>query len=206
MYASVLGSQILRTLVSVLGFFSTRRVVDFPRIIRGNMNRMSFSPIASIAFWSTRASSLFTMMWASSFAISLSEMWTQSQVKPVISPSLSEQANARLMAINSFPSEQLSSACRITSTVQISRIFFSFLGSSTSSKGFLGTISQRTAWRKAQCITLQIFSIVHGGSVSVRAFRLGVLTGGVFWSLSTKLSTTRRLISWTLYSPRIGLM
>lgn len=49
-YASVFGSQILRMLVSVLGFFNTNRVVDFPLIIRGNMNRISFSPIALIAF------------------------------------------------------------------------------------------------------------------------------------------------------------
>ena len=63
-------------------------------------------------------------------------------------------------------------------------------------KGFLGIISQRTACRKAQCMTLQIFSIVQGGKVSVRALRNCVLTGAVFWSSRIKRSTTRRLMSW----------
>ena len=71
--------------------------------------------------------------------------YTHLQVSPVISPIRREQAKARLIAIYSFPSEQLSRACRIMSGVQMARTVFSLLGRIASSKGFLPIISQRTA-------------------------------------------------------------
>ena len=63
----------------VFGFFRTSLVEDLLPISLGNTKRMSFSPSASMARWSTLVSSFSIHTCASSFTISSSAIWRQSR-------------------------------------------------------------------------------------------------------------------------------
>ena len=180
-WATDLGMNTFRLLVSVFGVFKTRTVLLF-FLWLGKIKRISFESNASSARLDTRSTSLFTRTYARFSATASSEISTQSHVSPRISPIRSVAVNARWNAIFSILLSQASIACINISAVQISRSCFLAFGTVASVVGFFFIRSHFTACRKQLLRILWISFTVDSVIVSVPwGFRV-LMTAGIFSS------------------------